>query len=111
ISRLEEAGIPVVYFARKPHITCHSVVSDVYQAAIDAMSLFVSRGHRYIAYLNGPASWSTSKGRFLGYRDGLLHNHLPFNPALVKETDLGDKETYTAVRAVLQQQPAPTAIL
>lgn len=111
IHRLEEAGIPVVYFARKPHITCNSVVSDVYQAAIDAMSLFVSRGHRHIAYLNGPPSWSTSKGRFLGYRDGLLHNHLPFDPALVKETDLSDQETCTAVRTLLQQQPAPTAIL
>src|SRR5690606_37472981 len=92
IKKLELAGIPVVYFARKPAIPCHSVVSDVYQATIDAVSLLVSRGHRPIAYLNGPTSWSTSKGRFLGYRDGLLRNEIPFETALVKETNFSRSE-------------------
>ncbi|GGC26096.1 LacI family transcriptional regulator [Parapedobacter defluvii] len=111
IKKLELAGIPVVYFARKPAIPCHSVVSDVYQATIDAVSLLVSRGHRHIAYLNGPTSWSTSKGRFLGYRDGLLRNNIPFESSLVKETNFSALETHTAVRKLLLQDNSPTAIL
>lgn len=111
IKRLEQAGVPVIYFARKPVIPCHSVVSDVYQATIDAITLLVSRGHRRIAYLNGPPSWSTSKGRFLGYRDGLLRNEIPFETALVKETNFSATETHNAIRELLTQHPSPTAIL
>ena len=111
IKKLELAGIPVVYFARKPTISCHNVVSDVYQATIEAISLFVSRGHQRIAYLNGPTSWSTSKGRFLGYRDGLLRNNIAFEPSLVKETNLNAAETHNAVKKLLLQNNPPTAIL
>ncbi|MFC7525471.1 LacI family DNA-binding transcriptional regulator [Parapedobacter sp. GCM10030251] len=111
VKNLELAGIPVVYFARKPVIACHSVVSDVYEATIEAVSLFVARGNRRIAYLNGPTSWSTSKGRFLGYRDGLLRNNIPFDPSLVEETNFNASETHAAVRKLLLQDHPPTAIL
>ncbi|HWK56707.1 MAG TPA: LacI family DNA-binding transcriptional regulator [Parapedobacter sp.] len=111
LNRLEHADIPVVYFARKPQIPCYSVVSDVYSAAIEAVSLFVARGHHHIGYLNGPRSWSTSKGRLLGYRDGLLRNNIPFERSLVKETDLSAAQTDAAVSELLGQVPAPTAIL
>ncbi|QNL50564.1 LacI family DNA-binding transcriptional regulator [Olivibacter sp. SDN3] len=112
LRKLEQAGIPVIYFARKPiDINCNYIVSNVYDASIKAVSFLLSRGHKRIAFINGPSYWSTSKQRFVGYRDGLIQNGLKFDPTLVDETNLSTESTHKAVRKLMQHPAPPTAIL
>lgn len=112
LRKLEMAGIPVVFFARKPiNETFSCVSSDVYHAATIAVGLFVSRGHQKIAFVNGPSHWATSRDRFLGYRDGLLKNNISLNKALIEESDLSTDSNHQVVRRLMQLSSPPTAML
>jgi len=112
LHKLEQAGIPVMFFARKPINEIYSCVSsDVYHAAKDAVDLFVLRGNTRIAFINGPSHWTTSRDRYLGYRDGLLKNELPVIQDLIRESDLSTPNNYKALRELMQLPDPPTAIL
>ncbi|MCL4637799.1 MAG: LacI family transcriptional regulator [Olivibacter sp.] len=112
LRKLERAGIPVMFFARKPVNETHSCVSsDVYHAAKDAVDLFVSRGHQRIAIINGPSHWTTSRDRYLGYRDGLLKNGLSPDQELICESDLTTTDNYKVLRKLMRLTDPPTAML
>jgi len=112
LQQLQQAGIPVVFFARKPiNATFSCISSDVYHAAVDAINLFVSRGHDRIAFINGPSYWTTSRDRFLGYRDGLIQHNKAMDYRLVLESDLSTAQNYDATRKLMQIAHPPTAIL
>lgn len=112
ITDLQAAGIPVVFFVRKPtQLPCHNVTSDVYKGALEAVELLIKRGHRRIGYINGPVSWVASTERFLGYRDALLQHEIAYDPGLVKVSDLTPLGNQEAIKALLSTTPPPTAIL
>ncbi|WP_134089285.1 LacI family DNA-binding transcriptional regulator [Olivibacter sp. XZL3] len=112
LRKLKRSGIPVVCLARKPvNETFSCVSSDVYRAARDAVSLFISRGHQRIGFINGPSHWATSRDRFLGYRDGLLQHKIAFDQQLVEESDLGTANNQQAVKRLMRLPSPPTAIL
>ncbi|HYH57277.1 MAG TPA: LacI family DNA-binding transcriptional regulator [Anseongella sp.] len=112
ITELQHSGIPVVFFVRKPtHLPCHNVTSDVYKGALEAVNLLIERGHRRIAYINGPVSWVASTERFLGYRDALMQHDIAYDPALVKVSDLTPRGNQDAIRALLAVPRPPTAVL
>jgi len=112
LRKMEQAGIPVIFLARKPINEVYICVSsDVYHAAVSAIDLFISRGHRRIAFINGPSHWVTSRDRYLGYRDGLIKNKLCLDPDLIEESDLDTKANYDAVRRLMQLASPPTAML
>lgn len=112
LRKLEQAGIPVMFFARKPINEVYSCVSsDVYHAAFEAVRLFVSRGHQRIAFINGPSHFTTSRDRFLGYRDGLLSCNILLDQQLIAESDLSTANNYQIVRKFLQLPAPPSAIL
>src|SRR5690606_28498497 len=106
------SGIPVVYFIRKPiNEEFHCVCSDVYAGAVDAISYFVSRGHRRIGFINASSNWTTSRDRFLGYRDGLVQHGIPFDKLLVQESDFSQESNQQAIHRFMQLDVPPTAIL
>lgn len=112
LRKLERAGIPVMFFARKPINESSSCISsDVYHAAEEAVDLFISRGHNRIAIINGPSHWTTSRDRYLGYRDGLLKNGLPLDQSLVRESNLSTADNYKMLRALMRLTNPPTAML
>src|SRR3546814_13107869 len=42
ITNLQESGIPVIFIVRKPtQLPCHSVTSDVYKGALEAVELLI----------------------------------------------------------------------
>jgi len=105
-------GTPIVYFMRKPiNEEHHCVCSDVYTGAIDAVAYFVSRGHRRIGFINAASHWTTSRDRFLGYRDGLIQHRIPFDKSLVQESDFTQENNIQATRQLMQLDKPPTAIL
>ncbi len=112
IDELVHAGIPIVYFIRKPiNEEFHCICSDVYTGAVDAVAYFVSRGHRRIGFINASSYWTTSRDRFLGYRDGLLQHGIPFDKALVQESDFSQESNHQAIRRLMQLDDPVTAIL
>jgi len=112
INEFVSAGIPVVYFIRKPiNEEFHCICSDVYTGAVDAISYFVSRGHNRIGFINSSSNWTTSRDRFLGYRDGLNQHHIPFDKSLVQESDFSPESNQQAIRHFLQLENPPTAVL
>ncbi len=109
---LQDSGIPVVFFARKPiNESHHCVSSNVYQAATEAIALLLSRGHRTIGFINGPHVFTTSRDRFLGYRDGLQQAKLPLLADLVQESDLSTDGNELALRKLMSLKERPTALL
>lgn len=112
INEFVQSGIPIVYFMRKPiNEEYHCVCSDVYTGAIDAIAYFVSMGHRRIGFINASSFWTTSRDRFLGYRDGLVQHGIPFDKVLVQESDFTQESNFQAVRRLMQLSQPPTAIL
>ncbi|WP_257669885.1 LacI family DNA-binding transcriptional regulator [Parapedobacter tibetensis] len=112
IDAFVKSGIPIVYFMRKPiNEEFHCVCSDVYTGAIEAIAYFVSRGHQRIAFINASSYWTTSRDRFLGYRDGLIQHHIPFDKTLVQESDFTQESNFQATRQLMQLDSPPTAIL
>ncbi len=112
INAFVKSGIPIVYFIRKPiNEEYHCVCSDVYTAAIEAIAYFVSRGHQHIGFINASSYWTTSRDRFLGYRDGLIQHHIPFDKSLVQESDFTQGCNFQATRRLMQLDHPPTAIL
>lgn len=112
INEFVNLGTPIVYFMRKPINEEHNCVcSDVYTGAIDAIAYFVSRGHRRIGFINASSYWTTSRDRFLGYRDGLIQHRIPFDKSLVQESDFTQEHNIYATRRLMQLDNPPTAIL
>ncbi|MFC3197954.1 LacI family DNA-binding transcriptional regulator [Parapedobacter deserti] len=112
INEFVRSGIPIVYFMRKPiNEEYHCVCSDVYAGAIDAIAYFVSLGHKRIGFINASSFWTTSRDRFLGYRDGLIQHGIPFDKSLVQESDFTQESNFHAMRRLMQLNTPPTAIL
>lgn len=112
ITELQQSGIPVVFFVRKPtHLPCHNVTSDVYKGALEGVNLLIERGHTRIGYVNGPVSWVASTERFLGYRDALMQHEIIYDPSLVKVSDLTPRGNQEAIKALLADPRPPTAVL
>ncbi len=112
INEFVNSGTPIVYFMRKPiNEEHHCVCSDVYAGAIEAIAYLVSRGHRRIGFINASSYWTTSRDRFLGYRDGLIQHRIPFDKVLVQESDFTQANNALATRRLMQLDEPPTAIL
>lgn len=110
--KLEEMGIPVVYFVRRPaNLPCFNVTSNVYKGTIDAVSFLVERGHKRIGHIMGPPGLLTTKERSQGYMDGLKMHKIPFDKSLLYSSDLTTTSTTTALEKLLQLKSAPSAII
>lgn len=110
--KLEDMGIPVVYFVRRPVNTpCFNVTSNVYKGTMDAVSFLVERGHRRIGHIMGPSGLLTTTERSQGYIDGLKMNKIPFDKSLLYASDLTTFGTISALERLLQLKSAPTAII
>jgi LacI family transcriptional regulator len=105
--------------SHKPHVFVHrlfgtpiknSVVPDDRYGASLAVRHLIRLGHKRIAYINGPASWHTSKKRFAGYQEELAASGLVFDPTLVQPGDWEVQGGYKAARNLLSLAAPPTAI-
>ncbi len=72
IARLHELGLPYCLvnqtFDDEPF---NSIDAKHYEGSFEAVSLFIKKGHKRIAFLNGPLEYSNSSDRLKGYQDAL----------------------------------------
>lgn len=109
---LEERGIPVVYFVRRPGAedTFH-VTSNVYQGTIDAVKYLAAKGHRRIGHILGPPGLIATADRLNGYREGLNKSGLSWDPSLTANSDLSETGTIQALKQLTSLHHPPSAII
>jgi len=109
---LEERGIPVVYFVRRPGAEeTFNVTSNVYQGSIDAVNYLAAKGHRRIGHILGPPGLIATADRLNGYREGLQRCGLPWDESLTANSDLSETGTILALEQLTALQDPPTAII
>jgi LacI family transcriptional regulator len=107
-SNLEGRLPPVVAFTRPISGFDYAGVDNLAgsELAIDHLSAL---GHRHIALIGGPSQLSYAQQRFLGYRQGLEKNGLPFQPDLFVEQAPTRKGGFQGLMTALSLSPTPTA--
>lgn len=109
---LVASGFPCVMYNRRLASQAGTfVVLDNVRGAEEVTRHFIELGHRRIAFLAGPPSFSTAAERLTGYRRALAHAGIPFDRRLVRQGQFKAELAYQAARELLQQRPRPTAIV
>lgn len=93
------------------HPSVHFVNNDNVLAAAVAVEHLISRGHRRIAFVNGPRHWVFCHDRLQGYQQGLAEAGIAFDPDLVQEGAITQQDGNQAVERLLSLPNPPTAIL
>ncbi|RWU05077.1 LacI family DNA-binding transcriptional regulator [Pedobacter chitinilyticus] len=110
--QLKKSIIPVVYFDRIPPIeNIHYVTCNIKKGSMETVDFLVKRGHKHIAFINGPRKLWESKQRKEGYLKGLKKNSLEFDPFLVMNCDLTKEGVVMTLETLLKRRLKPTAII
>jgi LacI family transcriptional regulator len=110
--RLKKYGIPVVFFDRIPSLSnIHSVACNMETGTIEAVNYLLKKGHRAIGMINGPKTLFASGERKEGYIKAIQKNRLKFDPSLVVNCDLTEKDTERCLNELLANKRKITAIV
>lgn len=111
--RFAEQQLPLVFCGRPglgDGAPIRVVDYDREGGAASAVGHLLSQGHRRIAYVRGPANFTTSEGRTAGYRSGLASFGIPLDERLVKTGERDRATGYQATRELLAEEADMTAI-
>lgn len=109
--KLENIGIPVVFFARPPKDESFDyVIGDNEDGAFKATEFLIKKGHSRIAHLMGPDSMAASHKRLNGYKAALKKSKIVFDSELIKVTDLTEESTFSSMKELMEIKSPPTAI-
>lgn len=112
VEALVASGFPCVMYNRRLASGAGSyVVLDNVRAGTEATRHFLRLGHRRIAFLAGPASFSTAAERLAGYRRALAAAGAPFDPRLVRQGQFRAEQAYQAALDLFGGSPRPTAVV
>ena len=111
IEKLKESGLPFVLLGRHfDDLETDYVVTDDIQGGYLATEYLLKCRHEKIAIINGPLHISSAKERFQGYKKALARYEIQFDKSLVSFGAITMGDGYTAVQALLERSPRPTAI-
>lgn len=85
--KLEQYGIPVVFFDRVPNMDVNKVIFDDFQGAYDAVNHLISQGCKKIAHLSASENLDIGRKRIDGYKTALRNNGIPFQSDLIVKCD------------------------
>lgn len=91
-------------------IEIDSVMIDNVEAAKKMTEYLLSRGHKNILYIAGPANVFTAMERLKGYKVALEEHDIPVNKQLIIHTDTTWKGSYETVSNVLNHGHEFTAV-
>ena len=110
--QLEKHRIPVVFFDRVPQTdSAYTVSCNLKTSSVQLVDWLVNKGHKRIAFINGPAAMQPTQERLEGYYEGLKKNKLPVDEAIVVSTDLNKTKTNEAMKKLLALKNRPTAVI
>lgn len=85
--KLDQYGIPVVFFDRVPDLPVNKVIFDDFQGAYDAVNHLIERGCKKIVHLSASAHLDIGRLRIAGYKAALNKHGIPFDANLVVKCD------------------------
>lgn len=107
---LHRRGCPVMIIGRRvgdvPRVLCNN-----FEAVRGAVKNFVERGHREIAFVNGPAENLCAAERFRGYRQALEECGIQFDPTRVFEGDMSEQTSRDVVTKALREGVTFSAVI
>lgn len=79
-----EQKVPLMLFDKiAKNVNCFQMFIDEKKAAYDAVNFLIQKGHKRIAHLNDDLNPRNSLDHFLGYKQALIDNEIPFDSSLV----------------------------
>lgn len=112
VAEFEKSPVPIVLAASiEKSETIPSVNIDNEQAAFDATTAFIEKGHKEIGLVIGPLREPINKEKKLaGYKRALETAEIPFKEELVIEGDYTYDSGLEAFERLLEIDPKPSAI-
>lgn len=111
LAHVGSLGIPLVSIDRLPDVRCHSISFENHQAVRTATNYLVEKGHRDIAFIQGPHSVTTARERLQGFTDSMQAHGLPTRKEWMVDPGTTDKERHEAIHNLLKnKQQRPSAI-
>jgi LacI family transcriptional regulator len=105
-----EQGTPLVFVDRPPiGLLADAVVTNNYEAALEATQHLISHGHRRIAHIGDEPATSTARGRMLGFTDAMAKAGLTATSRQVNALR-SEHEAYAAVHGLTKLDSPPTAL-
>lgn len=86
------------------------ISGDDQRGALTMTEYLIALGHRRIAFLKGPRNLRAGMDRFSGYQEALDHAGIPYNEALVRDSEWTFDGGYTQTHALMDLPQPPTAI-
>ncbi len=110
--RLQEAGMPMVFYDRIPHgLEVPQVVVNDYLKAFFLVESLIRSGRKQIVHLQGPDDIYNSTERVRGYKDALAKYGIPFNEDYVLiSNNITFEEGKKAVDALMERNIAFNAV-
>lgn len=112
ITKLQEAGIPIVFFDCVPAIPdVNKVECNLSTGMAEAIDAFVERGHQKIALINGPELLFASAERKNAFVSALSRNKISFDEKYIVHTDLTSKSNEDAMNILCSLADRPSAVI
>lgn len=109
--RIQEAGIPIVFFDRIPYqMSVSQVLVDDYIKSFFLVEHLIRSGHKRIVHLHGPNYVHNSVERARGYRDALSKFKIPYDKELEIISGLHFEDGATAIEQLEQKGIAYDAL-
>jgi LacI family transcriptional regulator, galactose operon repressor len=105
-----EQGTPLVFVDRPPNgLLADAVITNNYEAAVEATRHLINCGHRRIAYLGKETATSSVRGRFRGFTDAVAEAGLAESSSQVNDLH-SEPDAYSAVHCLMDLDSPPTAL-
>ena len=105
-----EQGTPLVFVDRPPTgLLADAVITNNYEAAIEATRHLINQGHRQIALLGNELATSQTRGRQQGFVDAMAAAGLAGTAREIAGLR-SEQDTHAAVRGLVQRDNPPSAL-
>lgn len=110
--KLEEFGIPVIFFDRIPrNFPSNNVKSNILDGASQIMKFLFDKNRKNVGLLNGPSNLYVSDERLNGYLKGVMDYNFTSSPQLIKSCNLAQEQTIACIRKFFSQDIKPDSII
>jgi LacI family transcriptional regulator len=109
--KVKEKGIPLIMFDRSNDgLEVSHVVIDDFLGGYKATEHLIEQGCKRIAHFTNVRKVSIYKERLRGYREALANHKIPFDPALVIESNLQLEDGRNGMLQLLKLKQMPDAV-
>lgn len=112
VSNLSVQGLPYITYHRKlANENSNYIVSDDITGIKISVKHLVDLGHKNIAYVSGPISFSTGIDRLKGFIEARKIFNLNNSNDLIKKGGYSEKQSWKITKEIINLTPRPTAII